>query len=813
MNTSIRTLTCLLTACLLGCLTGHAYEQDNWYLHGPLDGNLTGVFHQEYNATAKKDMLYKTIAGVGLEVRDINGSLLQTINTGGITFTDIEYDQNTSRLFGINASKLTCFEQNSSGGWSEQWRSTQAVTTMAQGPSGKLFCANNGNKFYVFEQNGTISKEFGWVDGIDSLSNTAKVIGFAPSGTLVASGQFTQTGGSNNRVSLFYFNSNGNYLRHINNQNHDGYLHVSKISPSGMVYVRSDSTSYWGGHLIYHPDGGTVPDPDVQVYVWLQNGDFIWSNKLYRRTFRTKMETNHNSVPQPVIHRIAQRTGTNVMELDFEVIDTDDDNVTVGILAYCGSDKLVPQAWLNGSGSKIGTPIATNTVHTMEWDVKLDWPDSTGSIKFEILCQDGNRDKPVDLHFLKLPFEDGNMTISRSPLKEADFVNYAKFLLATGQAQFESNTSNAVVFPAEANTTEVLTFTNCGQTGRTGPSEAQIQAEYNGTNLQGSVTTGWKAGYQKWTVPATGDYWIEAVGARAGNSNYVGGSGAFIRGKFSLTIGDELNIVVGQAGGDNPGESAGAAGGGGSFVVADTNNTPLVIAGGGAGPGNTHSWSKITNGEDGVDGTSKAGGTNGAGGQGDRGGGGGGFLTNGSGYSNQGGKSYQGGSTGGDSTSDGKDGGFGGGGATGYADWNNGGGGGGYSGGGGSLQDWSKGPGGGGGSYNSGSNPSNLPGVGGGHGLVRIYRAEGVAPTMPQITLLNSSWKPQGAIGKLIFDLGQEYRAASPQEVTKAREAATPGGVNNWTATNQVKPRNLPGNVNEYGFDVSTTSGFWVIKE
>ena len=449
----------------------------------------------------------------------------------------------------------------------------------------------------------------------------------------------------------------------------------------------------------------------------------------------------------------------------------------------------------------------------MEWDVKLDWPDSTGSIKFEILCQDGNRDKPVDLHFLKLPFEDGNMTISRSPLKEADFVNYAKFLLATGQAQFESNTSNAVVFPAEANTTEVFTFTNCGKTGRTGPSEAQIQAEYNGTNLQGSVTTGWKAGYQKWTVPATGDYWIEAVGARAGNSNYVGGSGAFIRGKFSLTIGDELNIVVGQAGGDNPGESAGAAGGGGSFVVADTNNTPLVIAGGGAGPGNTHSWSKITNGEDGVDGTSKAGGTNGAGGQGDRGGGGGGFLTNGSGYQNHGGKSYQGGSTGGDSTSDGKDGGFGGGGATGYADWNNGGGGGGYSGGGGSLYDSNKGPGGGGGSYNSGSNPSNLPGVGGGHGLVRIYRAEGVAPTMPQITLLNSSWKPQGAIGKLIFDLGQEYRAASPQEVTKAREAATPGGVNNWTATNQVKPRNLPGNVNEYGFDVSTTSGFWVIKE
>ena len=45
------------------------------------------------------------------------------------------------------------------------------------------------------------------------------------------------------------------------------------------------------------------------------------------------METDHNSVPEPVIHRIAQRAGTNILELDFEVIDTDDDNVTVGILA------------------------------------------------------------------------------------------------------------------------------------------------------------------------------------------------------------------------------------------------------------------------------------------------------------------------------------------------------------------------------------------------------------------------------------------------------------------------------------------------
>ena len=211
MNASIRKFTFFLTACLLSSLTGHAYEQDNWYLHGPIDGNLSGVFHQEYDAVNKRDMLYKTVTGVGLEVRDINGTLLQTINTGGITFTDIEYDQNTSRLFGINSSKLTCFEQNASGGWSEQWRSTQSVTTLAQSPTGKLFCANNGNKIYVFEQNGTKSNEFGWVDGINSLSKQANVVGFS-SNILVVWGRYSITGGSPS-TRLFCFSEYGEFIK------------------------------------------------------------------------------------------------------------------------------------------------------------------------------------------------------------------------------------------------------------------------------------------------------------------------------------------------------------------------------------------------------------------------------------------------------------------------------------------------------------------------------------------------------------------------------------------------------------------------
>jgi hypothetical protein len=444
----------------------------------------------------------------------------------------------------------------------------------------------------------------------------------------------------------------------------------------------------------------------------------------------------------------------------------------------------------------------------MEWDVKQDWPDSTGAIKFEILCQDGSRTKPVDLHFLTLPFSDGNMTISRSPLKDSDFKNYAKFLLSTGQAQFESNTSNAVVLPADSNTTSTFTFTNCGAAGRNGPSAAQILAEYNGTNLQGQVTSGWKPGYQKWTVPATGTYTIEAIGARGGiQPKYTTspGRGAYIRGEFNLTAGQELTIVVGQPGQNNPTSDGGTGGGGATFVVADTNNTPLVIAGGGSGQGGDSTGQNASTGLNGLSGQSGNGGTNGNGAPASSSGSGGGFFTSGQGT--WAGAGFQQGLTGGDG---GTDGGFGGGGGGDSGSSDRGGGGGGYSGGGGSSDE----RGGGGGSYNGSNLSINLHGVGDSNGTVVIRLGNLQTFGFSGFKILDAGWNTQDACRfDLLLSLGNGYKFATSSEVTKAREAATPGGVNNWTATNQVKPRNLPGSVNEYGFDVSTTSGYWVIKE
>ncbi|MBA2663866.1 MAG: hypothetical protein H0U74_16375, partial [Bradymonadaceae bacterium] len=128
-------------------------------------------------------------------------------------------------------------------------------------------------------------------------------------------------------------------------------------------------------------------------------------------------------------------------------------------------------------------------------------------------------------------------------------------------------------------------FTNCGQNGRSGPAQNQCDAAYQGSEIAGLVAV--TNGFQYWTVPVTGTYRIEVVGARGGQSGQPGGLGAYMRGDFQLVAGQQLKILVGQVGlnGDVYSSEFYSAGGGGGSFVTDVNNSPLIIAGGGGGGG------------------------------------------------------------------------------------------------------------------------------------------------------------------------------------------------------------------------------------
>jgi hypothetical protein len=97
-------------------------------------------------------------------------------------------------------------------------------------------------------------------------------------------------------------------------------------------------------------------------------------------------------------------------------------------------------------------------------------------------------------------------------------------------------------------------------------------------------------GKQRWTVPISANYLIEAVGAQGASAepSIQGGLGADMSAIFLLPAGDVLTFAVGQMGSGQGSTSGG--GGGGTFVV--DGNGILVVAGGGGGTRQTAQFSQ-----------------------------------------------------------------------------------------------------------------------------------------------------------------------------------------------------------------------------
>lgn len=269
-------------------------------------------------------------------------------------------------------------------------------------------------------------------------------------------------------------------------------------------------------------------------------------------------------------------------------------------------------------------------------------------------------------------------------------------------------------------------FTTCGATGPAGPTPDQMRNAYAAMSWARNMGMN-STGIQRFMVPMTGNYIIEAAGASGGCKSSTGGQGIVLSMSVYLTQSTILNILVGQVGGVH---SPSSGGGGGTFVVRDGMD-PVIVAGGGAGFHTTVANLAVsnavnaTNANNSSDGSGQ-GGSGGGGGKGSNngwGGGGGGLTGDGTdaalaasyGYKGRG-TSFQAGGAGGN-TATSAWGGFGGGGGT-HGNSGGGGGGGGYSGGGGCNQNQNPNSGGGGGSY--GVNPCSVRGYNPGMGYVTI---------------------------------------------------------------------------------------------
>jgi hypothetical protein len=141
-----------------------------------------------------------------------------------------------------------------------------------------------------------------------------------------------------------------------------------------------------------------------------------------------------------------------------------------------------------------------------------------------------------------------------------------------------SNVSKKEPFNTSLYEFKTHTFTNAGKSGRLGPIFIDIRNAYS--EIPWAMETMYlymekNDGIQLWTVPKTGEYVIEAIGASGNIKLYNIGNGIHVKTTVTLKKGDIIKILVGQQGN-------GTGGGGGTFVTTK-DNEPIIVAGGGGG--------------------------------------------------------------------------------------------------------------------------------------------------------------------------------------------------------------------------------------
>ncbi len=128
------------------------------------------------------------------------------------------------------------------------------------------------------------------------------------------------------------------------------------------------------------------------------NGDIVASTGSELRVWKRRYQGSHvamapKSLPLPSVLKVAQRTGTAILDVDFKVDDADSPLIEVALLAYKNGESkpsklILPTSFVDGTQSSIGPSVQANQVHRVSWNVGADWDVETGSVSVEVLAKD-----------------------------------------------------------------------------------------------------------------------------------------------------------------------------------------------------------------------------------------------------------------------------------------------------------------------------------------------------------------------------------------------------------------------------------------
>jgi len=356
MNTTIHKFALFFTTCLLACsVLAQRGPQDTWYETGKV-ALPTNCDPYDLIVTPEGTLLLSDYGNDKIHEFEANGTLIRSF--GSLGSGNGQFNNPTELAIGSsnriyvtdrNNHRIQILERNgtfnkafgtngnSDGNFDEPYG--LAISSLDE----VFIVDKNNNRIQVFDSNGTFLRKWGALGNLDGKFNIPVGADFTSEGELMIVDY------NNNR--LVFFDSQGNFIRKFSLYRHYDFYrssHFVSYLKSGLVFVGGGNDGPGQGKNyanIYELNGDlvkrwTLEGENFPLCAQLSDGNLLVVDRVsktiifYTQTYRALRPNPSKDAPLPEVISVTQPAGTNHLEVKYRITDADSAKVKAGLLAF-----------------------------------------------------------------------------------------------------------------------------------------------------------------------------------------------------------------------------------------------------------------------------------------------------------------------------------------------------------------------------------------------------------------------------------------------------------------------------------------------